>query len=96
MDVRFTVQDDVVFCESKLEGREIGSITEKAAKQNTTLTEVKRLMAQRAKSLGGDAVINFAYTQKADRGRNLLKWDTERIVCTGIVVQLDNPESFRN
>jgi hypothetical protein len=42
MDIRFTTQDGVVFCESALEGEKIQEIKEMGATQNTTLLEVKK------------------------------------------------------
>jgi len=49
MDIRFTTQDGVVFCESALEGEKIQEIKEIGATQNTTLLEVKKRMAAKAK-----------------------------------------------
>ena len=91
MDIRFTVQDDVVFCESTLEGERIGDIKEIGATQNTTLLEVKKKMAAKARSMGGNAIINFTYAQKADRMKNIFKFDSERLTCTGTVIHMDNP-----
>jgi uncharacterized protein YbjQ (UPF0145 family) len=62
MDVRFTVQDAVVFCEDVLEGQVITEIKEIGATQNTTLLDIKKKMAAKAKALGGNAIINFKYS----------------------------------
>lgn len=91
MEIRFTVQDDVVFCESTLEGKIIQDIKEVGATQNTTLLELKKKMAAHAKYLGGNAIINFAYAQKADRMKNIFKFDSERLTCTGTVIHMENP-----
>ena len=93
MDNRFTVQDGVVFCESTLEGKVLLEIKEVGATQNTTLLEVKKSMAAKAKNLGGNAIINFTYAQKADRMKNIFKFDSERLTCTGTVIFMENPPS---
>jgi hypothetical protein len=90
MDYRFTVQDGVVFCESTLEGKVLLDIKEIGSTQNTTLLEVKKKMAAKAKSLGGNAIMNFTYSQKADRMKNIFKFDSERLTCTGTVIYLEN------
>ena len=86
----FTEVDGVVFSEGPLEGSNLGAIREFGSKQNTTLLEVKKAMAIKAKSMGGNAVANFNYVQKADKGLHLLKWDKERLNCSGQVVRLVN------
>ena len=91
MSIRFTTQDGIIFCESVLEGRIIGEIIEKAPTQNTTLLDLKKKMSIKARALGGNAIINFTYSQKADRGRNLFKFDTERLIGTGTVIEMSNP-----
>ena len=91
MDNRFTVQDGVLFCESTLEGKVLLEIKEVGATQNTTLLEVKKRMAAKAKNLGGNAIINFTYAQKADRMKNIFKFDSERLACTGTVIFMENP-----
>ena len=85
----FTEVDGVVFCEDKLEGKVIGPIQEFGATQNTLLSDVKKSMAAKARQMCGNAVINFKYTQKADRGLHLFKWDRERLNCSGVVIVLD-------
>ena len=84
----FTEVDGIIFCESSMEGAQIGDIKEFGASQNTTLLEVKKIMASRVRAMGGNAVINFKYVQKADKGLHLLKWDKERLNCSGTVVLL--------
>ncbi len=91
MDFRFTVQDGVVFCEDVLEGQVITEIKEIGATQNTTLLDIKKKMAAKAKALGGNAIINFKYSQKADRMRNIFKFDSERLTGTGTVIHMENP-----
>ena len=68
----------------------IGPIAVKAPTQNTNLAETKKLMAAEAKRLGGNGVIDFRYSQKADRGANLFKWDTERLNLTGTLIILNS------
>lgn len=85
----FTEVDGVVFCESALPGQALGEIREFGSAQNTTLVDVKKVMARKARNLGGNAIINFSYVQRADKGLHLLKWDKERLNCSGTVVLLD-------
>jgi len=85
----FTEVDGVIFCEEQLAGKVLGPIQEYGATQNTLLSDVKKLMAAKARQMGGNAVINFKYVQKADRGMHLFKWDRERLNCSGVVVLLD-------
>lgn len=92
----FTEVDGVVFCEENLQGRVIGPIQEYGATQNTLLSDVKKLMAAKARTMGGNAVINFKYVQKADRGLHLLKWDRERLNCSGVVIVLDQHPGSAN
>jgi len=90
---RFTEQDGVIFCESHLDGQVVGDITVKGATQNTLLTELKRDMANQARTMGGNAIMNFNYGQRADRGANIFKWDTERLYGSGTVVRLSERPS---
>ena len=83
-----TKVDGVYFSEGTFEGQVIGPIVLKAPTQNTNLAETKKLMAAEAKRLGGNGVMEFRYSQKADRGANLFKWDTELLNLTGTVVLL--------
>jgi hypothetical protein len=86
----FTEVDGVVFSEGPLEGKALGLIREFGSTQNTTLSEVKLIMARKAKQMGGNAICNFTYVQKADKGLHLLKWDKERLNCSGQVILLVN------
>ncbi|MSY63307.1 MAG: hypothetical protein F2662_04100 [Actinobacteria bacterium] len=52
------------------------------------MAETKKLMAAEAKRLGGNGVMDFRYSQKADRGANLFKWDTERLNLSGTLIIL--------
>lgn len=85
---RVTQSEGIYFCEGPLEGTVIGPIEARAATQNTTLAVVKAEMARKAQAMGGDAVINYSYSQAADRGRSLFKWDSERLYLTGVVIKL--------
>ena len=83
-----TKVDGVYFSEGTLEGQVVGPIVVKAPTQNTNLAETKKLMAAEAKRLGGNGVMDFRYSQKADRGANLFKWDTERLNLSGTLIIL--------
>ena len=85
---RVTQSEGIYFCEGELQGQVIGPIEVRAATQNTTLAVVKSEMAHKARAMGGDAVINYSYSQAADRGRSLFKWDSERLYLTGVVISL--------
>jgi hypothetical protein len=85
---RVTQSEGIYFCEGQLEGVPIGPVEAQAATQNTILSVVKSELANKAKAMGGDAVINYSYTQSADRGRSLFRWDQERIRATGLVIKL--------
>lgn len=86
---RVTHVEGVYFCEGTLEGSDLGPISFQAPTQNTNLLEAKKLLAAQAKSMGANAVINFTYSQKADRGLNLFKWDSERLSLGGDLIKLD-------
>lgn len=92
---RFTELDGVTFTEATLDLASLGDVIVRARSQNSSLSELKREMAKEAKSLGGNCIMNFRYSQKADSPlKNVFsfKWDTERLVGTGDVVSL--PEDF--
>lgn len=88
----FTESQGVIFTEDSLDLPVIGSLRVQAATQNTTLAEVKAEMARKALALGGNGVVRYAYTQKADKPlKNIFsfKWDTERLTLTGDVVRFE-------
>ena len=89
----FTEVDGIIFCESDLEGNDLGSIREFGSGQNSTLADVKRVMASKVRKMEGNAVVNFKYVQKADRGLHLLKWDKERLNCSSTMVILNQHPS---
>lgn len=86
----------VYFSEGALDGTVIGPVEVRAATQNTTLATVKIELANKALAMGGDAVINYSYSQRADRGANLFKWDSERIYASGIVIKLTQEVTLGN
>lgn len=83
-----TLVDGVYFTEGTLEGEALGQITLKAPTQNTTLAECKKLLAAKARLSGANAVTQFQYSQRADKGANLFKWDTERLNLSGMLVKI--------
>lgn len=86
---RFTEVDGVFFTESDLDLEVKGQLHVRARTQNTNLAEVKKEAAAEAKRLGGNGVINYTYSQKADnplKDAFWIKWDSERITITGQVV----------
>ena len=92
---RFTEFDGVTFTEANLELESLGEILVRSRGQNSSLRDLKQEMAEEAKSLGGNCIMNFQYSQRADSPlKNVfsLKWDSERLVGTGDVVSL--PENY--
>lgn len=90
--MRITEQDGVFFTEGAFRLPILGRLEVRAATQNSTLFDLKKEMAQKALVLGGNGVMNFHYSQRADKPlKNVfsLKWDTERLVATGDVVSFD-------
>lgn len=88
---RFTKQDGVFFTEDAIEGRVLAKLSVRAPSQNSLLTDLKREMARQAKGFGGNCIVRFTYSQRADSPlKNVFsfKWDTERLVGTGDVIQL--------
>ena len=92
---RFTEFDGVTFTEANLDLEPIEEIIIRSRGQNSSLRDLKREMATKAMSLGGNCIMSFHYSQRADTPlKNVFsfKWDTERLVGTGVVVSL--PEDF--
>jgi len=86
---RFTEVNGVIFTEDNLDVAVIGDLHVRAMTQNTNLADVKKEAAAEAKRLGGNGVINYKYSQKADnplKDAFWIKWDSERITITGQVV----------
>jgi hypothetical protein len=89
---RYTEIDGVYFTEDNIELVVLGQIEAVAPTQNSTLVDVKRTLAQKAKDLGGNGVIGFVYGQKADsplRHAFGFKWDSERMRASGKVVRFE-------
>jgi len=60
-----TVFDDVFFTESTITGiATIKHIHVEISRQNSNLFEVKKQMANEAKAIGANAIMNFKYGQK--------------------------------
>lgn len=85
---RVTQSEGIYFCEGQLEGQVLGPLEVRAATQNTLLSAVKSEMAHKARAMGADAVIFYTYTQAADKGFNLFKWDAERLTLKGTAIKL--------
>ena len=89
---RFTEVNGVFFTESSLDLKVIGELKVRAMTQNTNLAEVKKEAAAEAMRLGGNGVMNYTYSQKADnpfKDAFWIKWDSERITITGQVVKFE-------
>jgi hypothetical protein len=73
-------------------GRRLGKVSVTISRQNSNLSEVKRELALQARRLGGDAVVEYRYGQRAHRWFELLlpKWDTESWWGAGEAMRLDD------
>lgn len=90
---RFTEVDGVFFTEDSLQMESLGQVNAAAPTQNSTLLDVKRTLAQKAKALGGNGIVGFVYGQKADsalRHAFGFKWDSERMKASGTVVRFES------
>ena len=89
---RFSEQSGVYFTEDTLQMSVLGEIAAVAPTQNSNLTDVKKMLAIEAQKLGGNGVIDFKYSQKADSPLKILfsfRWDTERLRASGKVVKFE-------
>ncbi len=87
---KFTEVNGVFFTESTLEMESLGNVSVRAATQNTSLGEAKKEVAARVKHMGGNGLMSYTYSQKADnpfKDAFWFKWDSERITITGVVVK---------
>lgn len=93
MTPRFTEVEGIFFTEEQLEIDVIADLRVVARTQNTNLLQLKKEAALEVKRLGGNGVMNYKYSQKADNPlKDLLwiKWDSERITITGHVVNFES------
>jgi hypothetical protein len=68
----------------------LGPVRVEISRQNSNLLEVKSLLAQKARSMGANAIAGFIYGQRAHRGLKLLafKWDSESWYGEGEAIRL--------
>lgn len=89
--VRGVVFDDVFFCEVGIpNATPIKPLHVEISLQNSNLDEVKRRLAEEAKRLGANAIMNFHYGQKKHEWWELIftfKWDTESWHGEGVAVR---------
>ena len=96
MDTRSGVQglvhNEIFFTEQRVPDVTIVQhIHSEISRQNSNLDEIKDELARQAKSVGGNAVINFKYGQKKHEWWELVfafKWDTESWHGEGDVTSL--------
>ena len=89
---RFTEVNGVYFTEDAVELVVIGDVSVRAPTQNTSLLEVKKTAAARVVEMGGNGLMDYRYTQKADstlKDYFWIKWDSERITVTGRAVRFE-------
>jgi len=81
MDIKSTLCEGVTFIESSIPSAQvIKHLNVEISRQNANLSDVKKLLAQKAKAIGATTIMNFRYGQKAHKWWELiftLKWDTE-------------------
>lgn len=84
MEERFgawgTVSDGIFFAEGPIAGAvSRGRVEVEISRQNANLFQVKADLAAQAKAKGANAIVNFAYGQRAHPWWEMfaLKWDTE-------------------
>ena len=90
---KFTELDGVFFTEETLELQVLGQVKAQGTSQNTSLLEVKRRAAQKVKELGGNALMEHRYSQKADSVLKDIFWikrDSERVTITGSAVKVSS------
>ncbi len=78
--VKGTLHDGIFFTEATIPGAKIiKHLRAEVARQNSTLAEVKGLLAADVKACRGTALMGFRYGQKKHDWTQLLsfKWDTE-------------------
>lgn len=89
--VKGTICDDIFFTEGSIaNSQQIEHIHVEISRQNSNLTEVKKELAKKVKSKGGNALCNFKYGQKKHQWWQLVftfKWDTESWHGEGDVVK---------
>jgi hypothetical protein len=87
-----TLSNGVFFCESAIPKAEYkGFVSVEISRQNSTLSAVKEALAAKAVQLGGNAVADFRYGQKAHPWWEqifTLKWDTESWFGEGKAVRI--------
>jgi len=90
--VKGTILDGIFFTESSIQNTvTIKHIHVEISRQNSNLNEVKKLLANKASSLGATAIINFRYGQKKHSWLQqafTFKWDTESWHGEGDAIKL--------
>ncbi len=90
--VKGTICDEVFFTESTISGGiKLEHLHIEISRQNSNLSEVKKLLADKVRLRGGNALMNFKYGQKKHEWWDLVftfKWDTESWHGEGDAVKL--------
>ena len=90
--VRGNVYEGMFFTENAVPGATtIRHLHVEISRQNADVGEVKRRLAQEARTIGANVLMNFRYGQKKHRWRELvftLKWDSESWHGDGDAVKL--------
>lgn len=98
MDSKFGVSgttfDNIFFTEDIIiNAKIIEHLRKEISLQNSNLSEIKKLLASEAKSVGATTIMNFKYGQQKHKTWELLfsfKWDTESWYGEGDAVNIIN------
>ena len=80
----------IFFSEQSCGAQTVRAISATKNRQNFTLTQIKDMMVNEARSVGANAIVDFRYGQRAHKWYQLsgLKWDTEAWFGEGRAVNL--------
>jgi len=85
------IVNGVLFSDGELPGDNKGQIIASISRQNALPSQLQEKLAQQAKSLGANAVMNFDIAQAGHHWlftASILKWDTESLHGVGIAVKI--------
>ena len=81
----------VLFSDGELPGVQLGQVLAEISRQNALPSDIKQKLADEAKSLGANAVMNFETAQAGHHWlftASILKWDTESLFGVGMAVKI--------
>lgn len=81
-----SIVDGILFSDTDLPGEEIEQVVVSISRQNALPSDIKKKMAAKVKTLGGNAVSNFEVAQSGHHWlftASILMWDTESLYGVG-------------